>query len=148
MDDYLFFRVEDENSQARTLPGRGVMAGDTNAEITFDPLCDWEENTLRRSLSDHLDWSYRYPTPFISAYSDEATAVEEAERRKQRGMRHVTITVIDVAEAWEEVEGIEVRMLADGLRLWIPEEAWNNSKYEYVFLHRIPERAVIDYFRV
>jgi hypothetical protein len=92
---------------------------------------------------NHLDWSNRRPTPFISMYNDETVAVEEAERRKRRGMKNVTITVVDVEKVRGRVQYRNVRrLLARQRGRWIPEKAWHNSEYEYIFLHHIPDRAV------
>ena len=42
------------------------------------------------------------------------------------------------------MEWRNVRILAKRLDLDIPEYAWNNSKYEYIFLHHVPDSAVVD----
>ena len=95
-DSYLCYRVEDEYSQARTADGRGIWPGDRHARVDFKARHGRKLKALARHVMNHLDWSNRRPTPFISMYNDDTVAFEEAKRRKRRGMKKVTITVIDV----------------------------------------------------
>jgi hypothetical protein len=142
VDSHLFYRVEDEYSQARTAGGRGIWPGDRHARVDFKARQGWKHKALVRHVMNHLDWGNRRPTPFISMYNDDTVAFEEAERRKRRGMRKVTITVVDVKKVYGRVKFRNVRQLAHRLRCQIPEKAWHNSEYEYIFLHHIPDRAV------
>jgi hypothetical protein len=34
---------------------------------------------------------------------------------------------------------------AERLDFDIPELAWNNSEYEYIFVHHVPDSAVVDW---
>jgi hypothetical protein len=45
---------------------------------------------------------------------------------------------------FRHVEFRKLRALAEKLRLEIPHEAWNNSKYEYVFWREIPDSTIVD----
>jgi len=71
------------------------------------------------------------------------TARKEAMRRKKEGKRNVTITVIDTSKPRRRVEYRNARGLASRLGCEIPEQAWHNSKYEWLFLHHIPQWAVM-----
>ncbi|KAH6646509.1 hypothetical protein BKA67DRAFT_584593 [Truncatella angustata] len=141
--NYIFYRVEDDDSQARTVRGKGVLARDKRTSIDFNARRPQECWELRRYIMNHLDWAHRQHLPFISVYDDENTAVREAERRVEQRKRNVTITVIDVKKAWRKVEYRSVRKLACWLEFWIPKQAWHNSKHEYLFFCHIPARAVV-----
>ena len=90
MVDYpLFYRVEDECSQARTIDGRGIWSRDRCARVDFKAWHGPKLEALGRHVTNHLDWSNRRPTPFISTYKNIGVAFEEAKRRKRRGMKKV-----------------------------------------------------------
>ncbi|KAI0423633.1 hypothetical protein F5Y09DRAFT_203351 [Xylaria sp. FL1042] len=134
----IFWRVEDEHSRARTTESNGIQVA-AYTDVDFGQM----SAELRECLARHLDWSDRTRSPFISAYSDEEAAYREADRRRRRGKRDVTITEINIEEMpYGTVQYRNVRNLAKNLNLWIEEEAWNNSLYEYVFLRQIPEDAI------
>ena len=116
--------------------------------IDFDANFGWKGELLISHLDNHLDWGNRDPTPFISAYTDWTTAEKEALRRIRQGKQHVTITEIDVRKVRGKAQYRHVRGLARRLDYRIPYEAWPNSKYEYVFLHQIPESAIVRRIRV
>lgn len=142
-DSYLFYRVEDKYSQARAADG-GIWAGERHAKVDFKATHERKPKALDRHVMNHLDWSNRRPTPFISMYKDYTVAFEEANRRKRRGMKKVTITEVDVRKVYGKVEYRNVRRLAHRLQCRIPEKAWHNSEYEFIFLHHIPDRAVTN----
>jgi hypothetical protein len=146
MVDYsLFYLVEDECSQARTTDGRGISSGDRYARVDFKAWHGRKLEALGRHVTNHLDWSNRRPTPFISMYKNVRVAFEEAKRRKRRGMKNVTITVVDVEKVRGRAQYRNVRRLLERqLRSWIPKKAWHNSEHEYIFLHHIPDRAVTE----
>ena len=84
---------------------------------------------------------------FLSVYSDRETAWAEAKRRERRGRVEVRILEIDVSQCPKgTMQYRNVRKLAKKLGVWIPDEAWHNSLYEYVFLHRIPSDAIVQEF--
>lgn len=142
------YRVEDECSQARATAGKGVRAGDVKSRVDFGARQIHKRAQLTRHLRSHIDWSNRTKTPFISTYDDYQVAYEEALRRKRRGRKNVTIIIIDISRADHRVEYRNVRRLAETLGCWIPSKAWNNSEFEYIFLHRIPARAVVDVIKL
>jgi hypothetical protein len=111
--------------------------------MTLDPEA-WMENQERKlkdAIRRHLDWSYRRPTPFISAYSDYSPAEREARHRMRAGMRDVTIWKIRVPREdnrcgmmWQMVNRLQGE-----LGFWIEDRAFHNA----LFLHRIPGRYVV-----
>lgn len=132
MGPYKFYRVEDEDSRARFVDGEGIFAEDLNTRIEFDP-----DLVLR-----HLHWRNRVATPFISMYSDEDVAMREAIRRVEEGKEEVRVYTIDVRECDERREYRNLRRLAETRDFEIPKFAWKNSKYEYLWLHHVPDSAV------
>jgi hypothetical protein len=136
-----YYRVHDSSSRA-SWTKTGFKAEDTHTYVDFDYLSDW----LSDVLDEHLDWASSTPSSLISAYSDERTAMREARRRVEAGKWDVVIAVIDIRE-WERNRPVtfrKVRDLAEELGLEIPHKAWNNSKYEYVFWHEIPDSMIVD----
>lgn len=141
-----FCRVEDEGSQARFRTGRGVLASDMRSRVDFQlsrNMCP-----LRRHFCNHMNWSNRRKTPFISAYCCFKAAYEEALRRVRRGKKNVIIIFIDPSRADYRVEYRNARWLAEDLECWIPTKAWNNSEFEYLFLRCIPARAIVNIIRL
>ena len=141
MGPYIFFRVEDEDSRARYFDGEGLFAEDKNTRVDFRS-CD---RRLFGQVEKHLDWGNRVPTPFISMYCDEDVAHREARRRVREG-KDVRVYTVNMRESDERREYRNIRLLAERLHFVIPEHAWNNSEYEYVFLHHVPDSAVVDCF--
>ncbi|KAI0814535.1 hypothetical protein GGR55DRAFT_675824 [Xylaria sp. FL0064] len=134
----VFWRVEDEHSRAQTVDFNGISA-EANIDIDFGEM----SYILQECLARHLDWSDRTPSPFISTYSDEGAAYREADRRLYRGKSNVTITEINLEELpYGTVQYRNIRTLAKKLKVWIEEEAYNNSEYEYIFLNHVPWEAV------
>jgi L-ribulose-5-phosphate 3-epimerase UlaE len=140
MGPHIFYRVEDEDSRARYRDGYGIFAEDTKTRVCFNRY----DNRLLSQVERHLDWRNRHPTPFISMYCDEEAAEREAERRVEDGKKDVRIYTIDMQESDEWREYRDVRYLAYKLGFRIPAYAWNNSEYEYIFLHYVPESAIMD----
>jgi hypothetical protein len=139
MGPRIFFRVEDDDSRARYKAGRGILAEDRVTAIDFGSRNPW----LSRHISRHLNRSNRVATPFISTYCLEEVAREEAQRRVDRGKEGVRVYKIDIGKTSKRREWRSIRRLARGLRYDIPECAWSNSEYEYIFLHLIPSTAVV-----
>jgi hypothetical protein len=135
-----FFRVEDASSRASYVRRKGIFAEDEDAWVDFDRA----GARLFAQVEQHLRWANRRPTPFISAYSDEEVAWNEAERRCCVGKQDVRIYVIDTERKVEPIEYRHIRGLANMVGLDIDEKAQNNSEYEYVFLHYIPEDLIVE----
>ena len=143
-----FYRVEDDDSQARTIYGKGVLARNTDTYIDFSAKDDGPLEELIWTLEQHLCWSSGYPSPLISVYGEKITAIKEAERRKREGKQNVTITKINVRKLRGKAQYRNARKLADRVRCWIPKRAWHNSKHEWLFLHCIPQCAVVSCVRI
>ena len=141
MGPYIFFRVEDEDSRARYFDEEGILAEDKDTWVDFK---NWDEGLLGE-VERHLDWGNRVPTPSISTYCHEGVALREAERRVRDGKKDVRIYEINMRESDERREYRNLRLLAEKLDFDIPERAWNNSKYEYIFLRHVPDSAIVGW---
>ncbi|KAF2137796.1 uncharacterized protein K452DRAFT_204014, partial [Aplosporella prunicola CBS 121167] len=133
----IYWRVQDEYSGTYYSPGYGFFARDTSSEIDFT-----RNHMVHDALAKHLDWGNRCPTPFISVYCDEETAFEEADRRVLRRNGNVTVSKIHTRRSQCPLEYRNVQILAIKHDVWIPERAFHNSKFEYVFLHHIPAECI------
>ena len=139
----IYFRVEDDESRARYYDEEGLFAEDIHTEVDFDN----RGRELYSQVKRHLDWGNRVPTPFISMYCHKGVALREANRRRANDRKkNVRVYKIDIRESDEHMEFRKVRNLAERLQLRIPESAWNNSEYEYIFLRYVPDSAVVDCF--
>ena len=138
MGPYIFFRVEDEDSRARYFGEEGLFAEDTDTWVDFK---SWDEGLLGE-VERRLDCGNRVPTPFISMYCHEGVALREAEPRVGDGKMVVRVYKINMRRSDERREYRNLRLLAEKLDFDIPECAWNNSKYEYIFLQHVPDSAV------
>ena len=137
----ILYRVEDKDSRAQYSVGGGIYAEDRNTPANIRGA-SWG---LYNELKNHIDWKSRTPTVFISAYYKEEVALREAHRRVRDGKEEVVVYQIDIGKRDRRVEYREMRRLATKLRLEIPDCAWNNSKYEYIFLYHVPESAVVGW---
>ena len=142
-----FYRVEDEGSQAVTVLGQGITAAGKQS-INLSAKFGLDGRVLWENLEQHLDWNSDHKSPFISTYDNEDVAFDIACGRKRLGKKRVSITVIDVSKVYGQVEFREMRRLVWSLDGWIQEEAYNNSKHEWVFLHHIPDEAIVDFYHV
>jgi hypothetical protein len=136
----IFFRVQDDGSQTHYYKHSGILSRN-QSHASFDPRVP---ETLE-SIQDHLDWASREPSAYISVYSDKTTAFVEARRRLANGHKDVVIVEIDTREGHEMVQYRNVRRMAHRYGIWVPEKAWNNSKYEWLFLHRVPDSMIVRY---
>lgn len=100
---------------------------------------------LLDQIEQHLDWGNRHPTPFISTYCEKSVARREAERRVEQGKKDVRIYTIDMDDSDEPAQYRDVRPLAEKLGLYINNYAWHNSMYEWVFLHHVPDDAIVGW---
>ena len=62
--------------------------------------------------------------------------------RINEGKTGVTVASIDRNELRED-HLRKVRALARDLEYYIPDAAWDNSKFEWIVLHQIPPKAVV-----
>lgn len=127
MGPYIFFRVEDEDSRARYSGEEGLFGG-------YGHLGGWFQKL-----------GNRVPTPFISMYCDEVVAHREAKRHVGEGKKDVRVYKINTRRSDERRGYRNNRLLAERLDFDIPECAWNNSEYEYIFLHHVSDSAVVGW---
>lgn len=143
MTKRIFYRVEDESSQTRVRRNGDLIAADHLSIVKFDARRGRPLMELRSYLLEHLDWSSEEESPFISTYRDFSTAEREASRRDEQGKENVRIIKIDAERVNGRVQYRNVRKLAQRLACWIPNKAYHNSENEFIFLHRIPARAIV-----
>jgi hypothetical protein len=136
----VFFRVQDEYSQAQYHEHGGILSRN-QSNASFDP----QLSSTRQMILDHLDWASREPSVFISVYSDWTTALRNARRRLAGGYQDVVIWKIDTRRGCEMTQYRNIRHLARRCGIWVPQKAWNNSEYEWLFLHRVPDSMVVGY---
>ena len=137
------WRTEHDGSQVQTTMRGGAVAADVKSRVGFGLRTRLERARGRRHMRNHLDWSNRTKTPFISTYGSKRAAYEEAGRRIRDGKKNVRVVEIDTYQADCRVEYRNVRKFAKALGYWIPEKAWRNSEFEYNFLRRIPASAIV-----
>ena len=138
-----YYRVHDESS-VTSFDDDGFVAGKPQLPLRMFPDGPSEIQELSNALDKHLDWSNNTASPFISVYADYATALNSANARANQGRRGVIIARINVSESGERMWYRNVRAAAGFLKLRIELQAWRNSQYEYIFLHRIPREAVVE----
>jgi hypothetical protein len=140
----IFYRVESSSSRAKYCDGKGIFAEDTKLMLSFDS----NHPQLRPKVKNHLNWNCQVPSPFISVYANKHTAMWEAKRRIEAKHRDVCYFKIDVRRIWrkpcERVEYRNMRKLAKKLQIKIRNRALNNSKHEYIFLHHVPDDAIVN----
>jgi hypothetical protein len=138
------WRVQDRSSRARWIPHRGIHAGLVRSGVDFYPRQRRQVARFKGHLGNHTDWYNIEETPFISTYNSYKAANAEALRRIRSGKKDVIIICIDVTRAHGKVQYRNMRDLAKKWGVRIPSRAWHNSEFEFVFLHRIPDSAIIE----
>ena len=139
-----YYRVQDNSSATYFDKKNGFIAGDPELPVRMSPCSDSEYQNLFEALDRHLDWYNETPSPFISVYADYDTAINSAIARAKRGKKEVIVAHINV----KHTGGLSYRCvpkLADAIGLRIPPRASRNAEEEFVFLHRIPAKAVTEY---
>lgn len=143
-----FYQVRDEDSQSVRIPGKGIFAMG-RAMMNLDARYGREAQVLKWNVENHLDWNSDYISSFMSTYDNEDVTFDIAYRRKKKlGKQHVSVVVIDVWEVYGQVEFRKMRPLAKRLGIRIPNKAYNNSKHEWIFLHDIPQDAIVDVYPI
>ncbi|KAM0714211.1 hypothetical protein Q7P37_009998 [Cladosporium fusiforme] len=133
-----FFRVESDSSRARWRERKGIVARKKTA-LSFRRACP----EFLEMVENHLDWGSGVPSPFISVYSEMQRAQQEADRRMEEGHNGVVIWEIDTYKARNKVEYRNLRPFTEKYGIHIPGRALNNSKYEWIFLNRIPDAMIV-----
>ena len=136
----VFYRVQDDSSATQFDDEDGFIAGDEDY-LEMYPRSRAGILELSKVLAKHLDWSDRDPSPFISAYSDKTTAYNNAESRVLDGHTNVVVVEINVKYKYRLYHW-PLRAVAKAVGLEIELKAWHNSKFEEIFLHRIPWKAI------
>jgi len=137
----MFFRVQDEHSRAQYLNSEGIFAEDQSTSMTFNIRMHYR--SIQDEIEKHLDWANRDPTCLISTYARQDVAEEQARLRINRGREEVVIFVIDTAQGIGGAQYRNLRPLARKVNFQIPDQAWNNSKYEWIFLEQIPDHMIV-----
>lgn len=96
-------------------------------------------------IERHLNWGNRVPAPFISMYCEKEVAEREGNRRVREGKKDVRVYKINMRRSDERREYRNIRRLVERLGSDVPECAWNNSEYEYIFLCHVPDSAVVGW---
>ena len=78
-------------------------------------------------------------------YNNEGVAHREAELRIGEGKKDVRFYQNRMRISDERREYRNIRLLAERLDFDMPERAWNNSEYEYIFLHHVQDSAVVGW---
>lgn len=137
----MFFRVQDEHSRAQYLSFEGIYAEDQSSSMTFNIRMHYRN--IRDEIEKHLDWANRDPTCLISTYARQDVAEKQARLRIDQGREEVVIFVIDPAQESGGAQYRNLRMLAKKVDFQIPDQASNNSKYEWIFLEQIPDHMIV-----
>ncbi|KAK0714460.1 hypothetical protein B0T21DRAFT_375942 [Apiosordaria backusii] len=77
-DDVKLYHVYDDLSQTPYREGLGICAG------ISDPPPGQQHKVTAKSLINHLNWSHRNATPYISLWDDWGKAEKEVERRLKK----------------------------------------------------------------
>ncbi|KAI3341950.1 hypothetical protein F4824DRAFT_269713 [Ustulina deusta] len=141
------WRVVDDKSFVKYQPGRGFYArSDESIEMNLPTHpTQKEKERLYETVHQHLNWYNKVATPYISAYSDEERAVQEADRRVSARKRNVVIYKI-IVYAGRGVTFRSMRKLFDKVfEKDVPDFVGNNAEYEFIFLHCIPEDCIVGW---
>ncbi|OWY98051.1 hypothetical protein PHMEG_00031285 [Phytophthora megakarya] len=103
---------------------------------------------FKRDVEDHLDWSNRNSTPFVSTFSSRRHAINWAHQRLDDGFRDVTVLQLD---PWRVGPIFSVLNLVQDRTLQVYTDMPQHMYYdEYLVLDRIDEssrmREVFRYF--
>ncbi|UNI24683.1 hypothetical protein JDV02_010413 [Purpureocillium takamizusanense] len=140
--DYLYRVTCSCCSQALTVEGEGIVARSLDDVDLFARYKEKKLAKLQRCFENHMDWSCREPSPFMSAYGDKETATTRAANRADDGHTDVAVTMIDASCLGKgTVRHVDNVRKQFGIRL--RPEVYYGSQYEYLILHRVPEAAIL-----
>jgi len=135
------YRVFDNSSMSKYSRFYGFRAQDD----AFPRAVVETAHFMWEPIRQHLDWSNRNPTPFVSTWESSEKTWKAAKRRGECRCQNVKIAVIDVdiltemdvwfAKSAELVEKFDVYLSEKGKRYLSP--------LEYLCLHSLPRKAVI-----
>lgn len=141
------YRVHYPRSQTTYSKLAGLEARDTETVYEDTPA---GQNMFRDTVRRHLTWNSRQTTPFISLFSNRDHAVNWGWKESwrcygpfEKDWSLITISTELLAEC-----GSTVFRLSDLADRWgievIPEKARQHVKGEYLCLHRVPAKAILE----
>ena len=135
------YRVFDNSSVSKYSKIYGFRAQDDAFPLEAAETAHHMWEPVRR----HLDWSNRYPTPFVSTWESSQKAWKTAKRREERGCQNVKIAVIEVDILKENDVWFEKSIdIVEKFDVYLPERTRRYlSSVEYLCLHSIPRKAII-----
>jgi hypothetical protein len=129
------YRVFDDQSVSKWDEDDGFIAG--WPDRPFDLSKGW----ARGVVTEHMDWSNRILTPFISTTSSPHPAVNYAQQREQ--MRHSGVFIAEVDTfRLGNVKVYHMQSLVRAIRARVPPQGWN--KYEYLIHRQISVEAIVE----
>ncbi|PLB38875.1 uncharacterized protein BDW47DRAFT_104455 [Aspergillus candidus] len=144
------WRVEDEDSMAQFDRRTNAILAKSRRRVPMNERC-------RRILLNHLDWSSRSLSPFISVTKNKAWAFREAQRRILQGKTDVVVHEIRVSKSRLRRYERSGKELVYGRTLtWLrractdlPECAnYESTDYESLFRHQIPGIFIVKSLRM
>ncbi|GJN84474.1 hypothetical protein PLIIFM63780_008031 [Purpureocillium lilacinum] len=130
-------------SQAPTVAGKDIVARSGANVSLFAQHDERKLEELKKCFEQHMDWSCREPSPFISAYGDEEKARERAEQRADNEHADVTVTTIDASLLGKGAVR-HVLSVRDQFDIWLEHEVFYAAQHEFLILHRVPKEAILD----
>lgn len=132
--------------------GEGILAL-SDEWIPLNPREWWQQKKLRHVLWDHLNWSNKTPSPFISVSRDKEWALHQAARREEEGKTGVVVYEICITDEHlheYHADPRNPRIRWKGVRRWldlaescIPKWAdYPSTENELLFLHHIPDEFI------
>ncbi|PWI73457.1 hypothetical protein PCL_08733 [Purpureocillium lilacinum] len=129
-------------SQAPTVEGQDIVARSRANVNLFAQHDERKLEELKKCFEQHMDWSCREPSPFMSAYGDEERAKGRAEQRANKH-KDVTVTTIDASLLGKGAVRHVLSVRAQ-FNIQLEEEVYYGAWYEFLILHRVPKEAILD----
>ncbi|KAI0851656.1 hypothetical protein F5Y00DRAFT_274569 [Daldinia vernicosa] len=126
------WRVIHSGTQSRRCPSTGDLIASDSTRIIRD------EPELKQAIEKHINWWSRQPSCFLSVFSNRQHARNWAEQRGATQSR-VDIYEIDTTRLPPDTYLFDVDSLKATLGFVHPA-----STHEFLFLHRIPARAIVS----
>ncbi|CAK4034884.1 Hypothetical predicted protein [Lecanosticta acicola] len=128
--------------------GTNTISNDSGLWAAETTSSSFSWHAFRRRVINHFTWKNRYPSPFISFFSEEDHAKNWAEKMRQAGREDVEILCVDTQE--DCMEGIYVFKLSEmvrNLRIWrssLAKPARQHLKNGFFCLHHVPREAICE----
>ncbi|GJN73960.1 hypothetical protein Purlil1_7145 [Purpureocillium lilacinum] len=130
-------------SQAPTVEGQDIVARSSANVNLFAQHDERKLEELKKCFEQHMDWSCREPSPFMSAYGDEEKARERAEQRVDDEHLDVTVTTIDASLLGKGAVRHVLSVRAQ-FNIQLEEKVYYAAQHEFLILHRVPKEAILD----